>query len=93
MPCTGGASTWACSRDELSFVEPPFERHDPVDLDDGNPQPEGLLRLGEGVDVDDRSSRGVDGEPLLHPFAEVAAAAGIEHDLHGEGTIDVVGDD
>ena len=92
MPCTGAASTWACSRDELRFVEPPFERHHPVDLDDGNAKPEGPRRLGDGIDVDDRGIRGVHGEPLLNPLAEVAATARIEHDLHGEGTIDEVGE-
>ena len=75
MPCTGGASTWAYSSDEPPFVEPPFECDHPVDLDDGNATPEGPLRLGNGVDVDDRSGRGVNAEPFLHPFAEVAATS------------------
>jgi len=75
MPCTGVASIWACSSHELSLVEPPFEHDHPVDLDDGNAQPEGPLRRGDGIDIDDRSSRGENGEPFLHPFAEVAAAA------------------
>jgi hypothetical protein len=77
--------------DPVAFLNNPGDPYDVVLVD--LLEPEGPRRLGDGVDVDDRSSRGVHGEPLLHAFAEVAAAAGIEHDLHGEGTIDGLGDD
>ena len=75
MPCTGVASTWACSGDELPFVKQPLQRDDAVDFHDWNTEPEGPRCLGNSIDVDHGPVWSMAGEPVLDPLAEVATAA------------------
>jgi hypothetical protein len=74
-PCTGAASIWAYSGDELAFVKQPLQHDHAVDFHDRDTEPEGPGRLRNVIDVDDGPFWSMAGEPVLDPLAEVAAAA------------------
>ena len=57
------------------------------DGDNGNPQAVRTLEGPVAADLHDPGPGGMVGEKVLDGFAEVAAAAGIQDDVHGEGDL------
>jgi len=71
----------AYSRAQLRLVEPALEDHDAVDLHDGHAHAVEGGASWLGIDVHDAGLGHEAREHVLRLLAEVAAAAGKEHDL------------